>query len=412
MASQLRVFRRIDHEKLTRSQRTTQLAIDSLPDGVVVTNPQGGIELTNETAKRLFGLHPGVPVDGLSDLRLAELHHRAWRDDKWGADATGGANGNGNGDAGGSPVAAGYGSSIKVEDAGHDRFFLPRSAPILDEQRHMVGLTIVLADVTDFRRLDEMKNGLLSTVSHELKTPLTSMRMILHLVVEEKVGPLTPRQSELLVAAREDSDRLHEIIENLLDMGRIESGMALMELRPAAAAELVWGCIEPMRPAFRAKGVGLQFDPPPATPPVLADAVRVRHVFNNLLANALRYTPAGGAVRVGLRQALDGVEFTVADTGPGIPHEFLHRVFEKFFRVPGQPGESGAGLGLAIVKDVIEAHGGAVTVESVAGHGTTFRFTLRHATDSDEILTNMDGGARNSVAGSGRTDGDQQENGK
>ena len=412
MASQLRVFRRIDHEKLTRSQRTTQLAIDSLPDGVVVTNPQGGIELTNETAKRLFGLHPGVPVDGLSDLRLAELHHRAWRDDKWGADATGGANGNGNGDAGGSPVAAGYGSSIKVEDAGHDRFFLPRSAPILDEQRHMVGLTIVLADVTDFRRLDEMKNGLLSTVSHELKTPLTSMRMILHLVVEEKVGPLTPRQSELLVAAREDSDRLHEIIENLLDMGRIESGMALMELRPAAAAELVWGCIEPMRPAFRAKGVALQFDPPPATPPVLADAVRVRHVFNNLLANALRYTPAGGAVRVGLRQALDGVEFTVADTGPGIPHEFLHRVFEKFFRVPGQPGESGAGLGLAIVKDVVEAHGGAVTVESVAGHGTTFRFTLRHATDADEILTNMDGGARNSVAGSGRTDGDQQENGK
>jgi signal transduction histidine kinase len=209
------------------------------------------------------------------------------------------------------------------------------------------------------------------------------MRMILHLVVEQKVGPLTPRQTELLVAAREDSDRLHEIIENLLDMGRIESGMALMELRPADPAELVWSCIEPMRPAFRAKGVTLQFDPPPATPPVLADPVRVRHVFNNLLANALRYTPAGGAVRVGLRQALDGVEFTVADTGPGIPHEFLHRVFEKFFRVPGQPGESGAGLGLAIVKDVIEAHGGAVTVESGSGHGTTFRFTLRLAPDSD-----------------------------
>jgi len=409
MASQLRVFRRIDHEKLTRSQRTTQLAIDSLPDAVIVTNPQGGIELTNQTAKRLFGLRPGVPVDGLPDKRLAELHRRAWRKDKWGGEvdhrgadtdtdsnnshgisSNGNTPGSGNGTAGrgtagaGSPAAGGYGSSIKVDDAGHDRFFLPRSAPILDEQRHMVGLTIVLADVTDFRRLDEMKNGLLSTVSHELKTPLTSMRMILHLVVEQKVGPLTPRQSELLVAAREDSDRLHEIIENLLDMGRIESGMALMELRPADPAELVWNCIEPMRPAFRAKGVTLQFDPPPATPAVLADPVRVRHVFNNLLANALRYTPAGGAVRVGLRQALDGVEFTVADTGPGIPHEYLHRIFEKFFRVPGQPGESGQGLGLAIVKDVIEAHGGAITVESAAGHGpgTTFRFTLRRAPEA------------------------------
>jgi signal transduction histidine kinase len=421
MASQLRVFRRIDHEKLTRSQRTTQLAIDSLPDAVIVTNPQGGIELTNQTAKRLFGLRPGVPVDSLPDKRLAELHRRAWRNDKWGGEvehrgadtdtdastntanddgSNGHAAGNGNGTAGrrtagaGSPAAGGYGSSIKVDDAGHDRFFLPRSAPILDERRHMVGLTIVLADVTDFRRLDEMKNGLLSTVSHELKTPLTSMRMILHLVVEQKVGPLTPRQSELLVAAREDSDRLHEIIENLLDMGRIESGMALMELRPADAAELVWSCIEPMRPAFRAKGVALQFDPPPATPAVLADPVRVRHVFNNLLANALRYTPAGGAVRVGLRQALDGVEFTVADTGPGIPQEYLHRIFEKFFRVPGQPGESGAGLGLAIVKDVVEAHGGAITVESAAGHGpgTTFRFTLRRAPGPDEILLSRSNG--------------------
>jgi signal transduction histidine kinase len=408
MASQLRVFRRIDHEKLTRSQRTTQLAIDSLPDAVVVTNPQGGIELTNETAKRLFGLRPGVPVDSLPDKRLAELHRRAWRNDKWGgqtdtntsngdANSDGGSNGNGNGTGTGTgpSPAGGYGSSIKVDDAGHDRFFLPRSAPILDEQRHMIGLTIVLADVTDFRRLDEMKNGLLSTVSHELKTPLTSMRMILHLVVEEKVGPLTPRQSELLVAAREDSDRLHEIIENLLDMGRIESGMALMELRPADPAELVWNCIEPLRPAFRAKGVTLQFDPPPATPAVLADVVRVRHVFNNLLANALRYTPAGGAVRVGLRQALDGVEFTVADTGPGIPREYLHRIFEKFFRVPGQPGESGAGLGLAIVKDVIEAHGGAVTVESAAGHGpgTTFRFTLRRAPEADAVVIQSKGEA-------------------
>jgi signal transduction histidine kinase len=393
MASQLRVFRRIDHEKLIRSQRTTQLAIDSLPDAVVVINPQGGLELTNETAKRLFDLHPGVPVDSLPDKRLAELHRRAWRGDS--------SNGKGNGSAaamGGlaGPGAAGFGSSIKVEDDGHDRFFLPRSAPIVDEQRNTVGLTIVLADITDFRRLDEMKNSLLATVSHELKTPLTSIRMILHLVVEQKVGPLTPRQRELLVAAREDSDRLHEIVENLLDMGRIESGKALMELRPADALGLVRGCVEPLRPAFAEKGVALYFDPPAAAPAVLADSARVRHVFDNLLGNALRYTPPGESVRVGLREALDGVEFTVSDTGPGIPHEYLHRVFEKFFRVPGQPGESGAGLGLAIVKDIIEAHGGSVTVESAPGQGTTFRFTLRAARSVSET-----GRARRAIESNG-----------
>jgi PAS domain S-box-containing protein len=370
MAAQLRVFRRIDHEKLLRTQRTTQLAIDSLPDGVVVVNPQGSIELTNDTAKRLFGIQPGQSVEahgpaaGLPEGRLAELHRRVLAEGRL-------------------PEIGGYAGAVKVGDGnGHARYFLPRAVPIVDDARRVVGSTLVLGDVTEFRRLDEMKNGLLSLVSHELKTPLTSMRMILPLLIEGKVGPpLADRQSELLVAVREDAERLHRIVENLLDMGRLESGRGLVDVRPVRASELVERSIEPLRAAFRDANVTLEYGPAAdaADEPVLADASRIGHVFANLLTNALRYTPAGGSVRVGLRAAGDHVEFSVSDTGPGIPRQYLYRVFEKFFRVPGQPGESGSGLGLAIVKDVVEAHGGHVGVESTEGRGATFRFTLRTA---------------------------------
>src|ERR1700709_151769 len=129
-----------------------------------------------------------------------------------------------------SPLS-GYESTIQVDDAGDTRFFLPRTIPITAENQHPVGTTVVLADVTGLRRLDAMKNGLLSLVSHELKTPLTSMRMILHLVTEQRVGVLSPKQKELLDAARDDAERLHSIVENLLDMARIESGRALMGLQ-------------------------------------------------------------------------------------------------------------------------------------------------------------------------------------
>ncbi|HEX8916328.1 MAG TPA: ATP-binding protein [Humisphaera sp.] len=407
MAAQLRAFRRTDRETLARTRRTTQLAIDSLPDGVVVIDPGGTIEVTNAVAARVFGLRPGTAVGGLTTpagRRIADLHDRVTREGRLvqpggypaairapAEDPAGGPGGPGD-DAGAAPPPG-------DDDDAAARYFLPKAVPILDEDRRPIGSTVLLADVTEFRRLDRMKNGLLGLVSHELKTPLTSMRMILPLLLDGRVGPVTPRQRELLAAARDDADRLHRIVENLMDMARIESGRALMELRPAAVADLVRDAAEALAPTFAEHGVRLELpaaDPaacPAAAAVVLADPTRVRHVLANLLGNALRYTPAGGRVTVSARRAPgdgagggDGdaggsaVELSVADTGTGIPAAYLDRVFEKFFRVPGQPGDSGSGLGLAIVKDVVEAHGGRVAVESTEGQGATFRFTLRAAT--------------------------------
>ncbi|HZL36998.1 MAG TPA: ATP-binding protein [Tepidisphaeraceae bacterium] len=363
MAAQLGIHRQADRERLARTERTTQLAIDSLPDAIVVLTPDGRIELANQTAQRLFQFVAGADVESLPTPWLAEIHRRILR--------TGHAAG-----------LSGYESTIQLEQDGETRSFLPRTAPILTDGQHAIGATVVLADVTGLRRLDEMKNGLLSLVSHELKTPLTSMRMVLHLVTEEKVGTLPPRQKELLCAARDDAERLHLIIEGLLDMARIESGRALMELQPVSSRQLAEQAAAVMRGAFEGQQVELTVDAAEDLPMAHADAARIGHVLSNLLNNALRYTPAGGHVRLWARLAEDWIEMGVTDDGAGIPRAHLPRVFEKFYRAPGQPGAAGSGLGLSIVKDIVEAHGGQVRAQSDELQGSTFAFTLRRAIDN------------------------------
>lgn len=360
MTAQLRTYRRIEQEKLMRTEQTTQLAIDSLPDAVVVLNPAGRIELANETAKRLFGLVPGADVKSLGKPWLEELYRRILRTEH-------------------AASLSGYESTIEVTDDDSVRAFLPRTVPILDQNRQTIGAAVVLADVTGLRRLDEMKNGLLSMVSHELKTPLTSMRLVLHLVTEQRIGPLSLRQKELLTAARDDSERLHQIVENLLDMARIESGKALMELQPYSPAELANRAAELLRPVFESQEISLEVAVPPDLPKVFADPMRIGHVLSNLLHNALRHTPAGGHVRISGQRVDEWIELSVSDDGAGIPRQYLYRVFEKFFRAPGQQGSSGSGLGLAIAKDIVEAHGGKIRVDSAVGRGTVFAFTLRTA---------------------------------
>jgi signal transduction histidine kinase len=249
----------------------------------------------------------------------------------------------------------------------------------MDNRQEVTGVILILKDVTEQLEHDELKRGVISTVSHQLKTPLTSIRMALHLLLDEKVGSLTPKQTELLIAAREDSDRLHRILENLLDISRIVSGKVAMEIHMAQPHQLVLEAVESFRSAARDRGVGLLTDLPGDMADVWADTQQIGHVFANLLSNALRYTDSGGKVTVSARTEEEQVQFSISDTGRGIPERYLPRIFDRFFRVPGQETESGIGLGLAIVKEIVEAHGGAVSVESREGEGSTFLFTLPRA---------------------------------
>jgi signal transduction histidine kinase len=211
--------------------------------------------------------------------------------------------------------------------------------------------------------------------------------MSIHLLLEERVGALNAIQSELLVAAREDSERLVSILDDLLDLNRIASGKPQVSPRPVAPQALVQEAIAPFLAEAKDKGVTMEGDVPAELPEVMADVEKIRHVFANLLSNALRFTTPGGAVTVRVALEADRLVFSVEDSGRGIPQEFLSHLFEQFYRVPGQDEKSGVGLGLAIVKEIVQAHGGDVHAESEMGHGSTFRFTLPVSKDLSPVPT-------------------------
>jgi NtrC-family two-component system sensor histidine kinase KinB len=360
MAASLREFRRTDQAKLLRSQRSIQQALNSLPDVIAVLDPDGVVEVSTEAARETFGLKPSTRLQDVPHPWLTDLFREA--------------------------VRVGRTASLREKSGvvqhfvrGEERFYHPEAIPIMDSNRQPAGVVLVLSDVTRQRHQDEMKSGVISTVSHQLKTPLTSVRMALHLLLEEKVGSLNEKQAELLVAAREEADRLDRILEELLDIGRIESGKVPMDLRPVPPQAMVPDAVEPYRSAARDGGVSLTVDLPDGLPEVWVDPSRIVHVFANLLSNALKYTPPGGTISVSAKEEGENVRFRVSDTGVGIPEEYLPRIFEQFFRAPGQGPGTGVGLGLAIVKDIVEAHGGSVGVESREGAGSTFHFTLRTA---------------------------------
>jgi signal transduction histidine kinase len=193
------------------------------------------------------------------------------------------------------------------------------------------------------------------------------------------VGSLTEKQVELLVAAQEDSDRLHTILNSLLDISRMESGRVPMEFRAVSPHSMVLEAIEPFRMAAQDQGVTLSVEMPGDLSEVRADTTRIGHVFGNLLSNALKYTPPGGRITLSAEAEEEWIRFSISDTGRGIPNKYLPRIFEQFFRVPDQGAETGAGLGLAIVKEIVEAHGGTVSVESQEGKGSSFAFVLKRA---------------------------------
>jgi signal transduction histidine kinase len=366
MAASLREFRRSDQAHLLRAQRSTQLALDSLSDAVAICNPVGRIELANETARQLFGLVPESTVDDAGNEKISQIFWRVCRKER--------------------PYRPkGYEGAIQVFVKEEEHFFLPQAIPIFDQERQLAGVTLMLTDVTRLRHLDEIKTDLISTVSHELKTPLTSIRLAIHVLLDEKLGFLSPQQTELLITAREDSDRLYRVIEDLLDISRIESGQAEITLRPVNAEELVLQATEKMRTAFLDQRITLDIKLAPEVPQVLADPARLQLVFDNLLSNALKYTRMGGKVTIAAQLEDSMVRFSVEDTGVGIAPEFLPRIFDKFFRVPGQEQIS-SGLGLTIAKEITEAHGGIIHVVSEPDKGSKFTFTVKAVEDRGRNL--------------------------
>jgi two-component system, NtrC family, sensor histidine kinase KinB len=354
MAAQLRAYRQSASEKILKAQQTTESALRAFPDPILVFSPEKEIQLQNAAAEQFIAKMGG------SIASLTTLNASIDQSFK------------GSGDF--QPTS--FDKAILVNLDGAEKFYLPRVLAMRDDAGNPVGVVVVLQDVTKFRVADDVKTDLIATVSHELKTPLTSMQMAVYLMLEEKVGPLNPKQTELLLAARSNSDRLFEMIEDLLDLARFEGGAALIEKKAVACEQLVHEVAEQEKEQVVSRGREWKIEIEPHLPRVEVSRVRIDQVFANFLSNAVKYSPSGSTITLSARrEGARIVRFAVKDEGAGIPKEMRRRIFDKFFRI-SKSGDEGAGLGLSIAREIVLAHGGNIGVESEEGKGSEFFFTL------------------------------------
>ena len=363
MAERIRQLRRSDLGKLVIAQQTTEAAIDSLYDPVIVTDDQGGVTKLNPAAEEIFGSeseNAGKHIEEIArDSRIAVAVSEALSSQR--------------------PVAGeGAASVLPLDVDGTERAFRLRTTPMRDDEGRLLGAVTLLEDITHLREIDRVKSEFIATASHELRTPLTSVQMSVHLLLEGAVGALTDKQRTVLQACREDCERLEKLMRDLLDLSRIEAGESAPNCLAVRIGDLIHAATAPLLGRAEARQISLVADIPADIPPVLADRPQIERVITNLVTNALRYTDVGGSIRIQVAQREGHVAVSVRDSGRGIPSEYLPHIFDKFAQVPGAP-PGGAGLGLAISKRIVEAHGGQIVVKSLVGHGTTFTFTLRAA---------------------------------
>jgi signal transduction histidine kinase len=240
------------------------------------------------------------------------------------------------------------------------------------------GLVLVLQDVTQYKELDKLKSDFMAAVSHEFRTPLTSINMGVDLLRQQLLGPLTKAQEDLLNSAKQDCDRLTKLVRELLQLSKLESGKIELREDIVDIRKVIESALQPLQLPFQEKGVQLKVSLRSGLPSLVGDEQQFSWVISNLVNNALKYTDEGGMVEI--RGVPDGenVLVQVRDTGKGISPEYLDKVFDKFVQVKqtlsSTPGS--VGLGLAIAKEIVEMYGGTIWVESELNRGTTFSFRL------------------------------------
>jgi NtrC-family two-component system sensor histidine kinase KinB len=356
MADRLSRYRSSSLGELLLAQQAAQAAIDSLPDAVVVFDAKGDVLIINQAAEHLLGGGRLSNTDPMlrAVLEQARAHVLTGK---------------------GAFVPRGFEDAVRIASPGEgDLYFLARATPVYSEEGGVTGATVALQDVTRLHRFDQLKNDLVATVAHEVRTPLTALRMAVHLLQENVAGPLTERQADLVYAAREETERLQRIVEELLDLAKLQDGRLQLTRRPTAPRALVEAALDAQRTIAADRQVVLAADVAPGLPEIAVDSDRIQLVFANLLSNAVRHSPPGAPVTLRVAARNGSLRFSVIDEGPGIPPERRALIFEKFSQGGDRPG--GAGLGLSIAKEIVAAHGGAIGVDSALGRGSEFWFTI------------------------------------
>ena len=337
--------------------------IDSTLDGICLTDAAGNLLISNAPLRRLSA-ELGVPPYGTVPERLLAISDRLTEPDRYRTRMMELAD------------SVGAETSDEFEVAGTGRCFRGYTAPVLDAQHFIVGRVWTLREVTADRELDRMRDSFVATVSHELRTPLTSISGFLEMLEDEEHG-LGDSGRSYLDVIRRSTDRLHKLVEELLLIAQIEAHRIELDPVPLDLAELASECVETLRPVARENGVSIELVAyHPAQ--VVGDPRRLAQVVDNLVSNAVKFTPEGGSIMVSVDGDGTSAQLIVTDTGIGIPADEQGQVFSRFFRSRSATSGAipGTGLGLSISRALVEQHGGTIAVESEEGVGTSVTITL------------------------------------
>jgi NtrC-family two-component system sensor histidine kinase KinB len=362
MTERLRQYEELNIHQLISEKKKSETIVESIADPIIVTANDGSVILMNRAAAEILNVSAEkVTGKSLSSILMDEHWARVLQSQI--QEQTEGSSKD---------------LLLTMERFGKRIYLRPRQTNILDHNQQVEGKVTLLQDVTRFKDLDEMKTEFLATVSHEFRTPLTSINMTVDILSKEVVGSVNDRQRELLDAARDDCERLGKLVKELLDLSRLESRQQPMKLESVNIKELVDESVKSLRLPFKEKRISLDIHIDKDVTTILGNRQQLTWVITNLTSNALRFTPEGGSVKIVAVRQENAVRVAVTDTGPGIPLESHATIFDKFVQIkePAETTPGSVGLGLAIAREVIEAHKGKIWVESSGGRGSTFYFNI------------------------------------
>jgi len=340
-------------------KKQTEAIVRSVAAGVVVVNNKGEVLLMNPAAEKLLNTNKedkvGKPLsEGATDEQLFSMAKKASID----------------GD-----------SDIVIDGKENTKKILRSSSAVIeDENGQTVGMVTVLNDVTKQKELDEMKDQFLSNVTHELRNPIGAIKQSISVILEETAGPLTDPQKKFLTNAKRNLERLGNLIDDILDLAKLESKKMEVNFKSTSIADLISEVCDTLDTWVKNKEIALIKEIPENLSEIEIDPDRIIQVLLNIISNAIKFTPKGGSITISVKlsDSKDQVTISIADTGVGIPKNDLPKIFGKFHQAANRKAgdTSGTGLGLSIAQEIVQLHGGKISVESEEGKGTTFIFVL------------------------------------
>lgn len=360
MTKRLQKFEYSSKGKLLEEKNKSLAIVKSISDPLIVLDTDYKVILLNDACENIFGIKE---IDVLNKHFLESINNRELYE----------------------YISSVYGEEhekraekiMNLEIREKDYYFNIIATAIEDRNLNIYGIVVLFQNVTKLKQLEKIKADFMATISHELKTPLTSIMMGLSLITDKKIGHLSEKQESIAGTIREDGERLSSLINELLQLSKIESDKALFNIEPCSIIGIIENCIKRFNDQAADKEVNLYYEASEKLPKILSDQDKISWVLNNLVSNALKYVNAGDEISIKAFTADKKIFVSVTDTGVGIPVEYQKRIFNKFVQVKGSDLEMrGSGLGLAIAKEIVEAHGGQIWCESKLDVGSTFTFTI------------------------------------